>query len=203
MIRQLREQLSVAQTESVQQLSAYDNHPADLGTETFDRELEQGLERDLSYQLRDVMRAVEKVDEGTYGICENCHRPISPARLRARPEALFCLPCQEEQERQYHVDQHSVVSGDLDAGDQGDNGEIDGQNIWQRVVQWDISENPEPMPPAVDYHETSGEFIEPLDFVEPVELVMDKHPKLSVDPDRKKVKHQTRRTDKESDEYPL
>ena len=40
-----------------------------------------------------VLRALEKLDEGTYGACDNCGRPIAPARLRFSPESVLCIDC--------------------------------------------------------------------------------------------------------------
>ena len=45
----------------------------------------------LDAKLRDVERALEKLDEGTYGTCEVCGRPIVPERLEAIPWAVLCL----------------------------------------------------------------------------------------------------------------
>lgn len=47
--------------------------------------LERGVER--------IERALTKLDEGTYGICDACGRPISSGRLRAMPDAVLCLEC--------------------------------------------------------------------------------------------------------------
>jgi RNA polymerase-binding transcription factor DksA len=52
----------------------------------------------LILRLRILAKAEEKVREGTYGLCEACGRPIPPARLRALPEAILCVPCAEAEE---------------------------------------------------------------------------------------------------------
>jgi len=54
--------------------------------------------------LKKIDLALEKIESGEYGICEMCGEEISPARLEARPIALFCIDCktaQEQKERQY------------------------------------------------------------------------------------------------------
>ena len=51
----------------------------------------------LLARLRALSRAEERVREGTYGRCEACGRPIPPARLRALPEAVRCVPCAERE----------------------------------------------------------------------------------------------------------
>jgi DnaK suppressor protein len=53
--------------------------------------LERGLER--------VERALTKLDEGTYGTCDACGRPISPGRLRAMPDAVVCVDCSAAERR--------------------------------------------------------------------------------------------------------
>jgi RNA polymerase-binding transcription factor DksA len=50
-------------------------------------------------RLKTLARAREKVREGTYGCCDQCGEPIPPARLRAMPEAIYCVPCASERER--------------------------------------------------------------------------------------------------------
>jgi len=51
-------------------------------------------------QLREVEAAFERLEKGTYGICEACGRPIEPARLEERPFARFCLEDQQRVERE-------------------------------------------------------------------------------------------------------
>jgi DnaK suppressor protein len=50
--------------------------------------------------LAKIDKALLKIKEGTFGVCEECEEPILPARLIARPEAMLCINCKEEQERE-------------------------------------------------------------------------------------------------------
>lgn len=68
-----------------------DQHPADVGTITFTRELDASLQDNTEHLLAQVERALEKIDQGTYGICDRCGRPIEADRLRAVPYAALCL----------------------------------------------------------------------------------------------------------------
>jgi RNA polymerase-binding transcription factor DksA len=43
--------------------------------------------------LSDVLGALKKLYDGTYGVCERCHKPISPARLEAKPASAYCIDC--------------------------------------------------------------------------------------------------------------
>lgn len=89
-----------AETESasVAELSSLDQHPADLGTETFERERDLSLLDDVDAEIADVHRALLRVDRGTYGRCEACDRVIPDDRLAAVPATRFCLEHQSASE---------------------------------------------------------------------------------------------------------
>ncbi len=72
-------------------LSAADNHLADAATETYERELDEGLEEDARDQLRQVENALARIDAGTYGTCEVCGKEIPVERLEAVPSATLCI----------------------------------------------------------------------------------------------------------------
>ena len=83
-----------SQGEITGDLSDYPDHPADLASETFEREKDltiRGNARDLLERVEDALR---KMDNGTYGICSNCKQPIPEGRLRAMPSAVYCVKCQ-------------------------------------------------------------------------------------------------------------
>jgi RNA polymerase-binding protein DksA len=72
---------------------------ADTGAKAFERDQEMTLlanARDMLFQTR---HALERIDSGTYGTCENCGGPIGKARLQAFPRATFCVTCKQRQER--------------------------------------------------------------------------------------------------------
>lgn len=68
-------------------------HPADLGTDNFEEELTLDLIETEEQLLREVLDALDRIERGTYGRCENCHRPISRERLEALPYARYCIRC--------------------------------------------------------------------------------------------------------------
>jgi RNA polymerase-binding protein DksA len=68
-----------------------DNHLADTASATYDRELDQGLEEGAQYTLSEIDAALARIDDGTYGICEICGKPIGEERLRAIPWARLCI----------------------------------------------------------------------------------------------------------------
>jgi RNA polymerase-binding protein DksA len=79
--------------------TAYDNHLADTATETYDRELDYTLEENSEHVLAEIEAALKRVEEGTYGICANCGKPVAVDRLDALPWATLCIDCQRDRER--------------------------------------------------------------------------------------------------------
>lgn len=92
--------LDEEETDSVGSLSSADQHPADLGTETAAREVDQALVESLRADLADVHAAFERLDAGTYGRCVACDRPISAERLDALPATPFCIDDARRAERE-------------------------------------------------------------------------------------------------------
>jgi RNA polymerase-binding transcription factor DksA len=86
--------------ESLSELSSVDQHQADVGTETFEREKDLSILEQVDAELSDVERALQRLDDGTYGTCEFDGKPIPEARLEAMPAARFCVEHQTEAERQ-------------------------------------------------------------------------------------------------------
>jgi DnaK suppressor protein len=85
---------------SVADLTSMDQHPADLGTETFERQKDVSIRDSIQAALEDVARAERRVDDGSYGTCDACGRPIADARLKVRPAARFCVDDQAAAERE-------------------------------------------------------------------------------------------------------
>jgi DnaK suppressor protein len=76
-----------------------DNHLADIATYTYDRELDSTLEGAEGEHLSHIEAALKRIEDGTYGICENCGKPVSPERLEAMPWATLCIDCKRLAER--------------------------------------------------------------------------------------------------------
>ena len=83
---------------SLGELSNLDQHQADIGTETFDRERDLSLLEQVEAELADIEHALDRLEEGTYGTCEACGKPIGDERLEAVPAARFCLQDQDKAE---------------------------------------------------------------------------------------------------------
>jgi len=73
--------------EALNELADFQNHPADQGTEQFDQELDKGLTMMTKDKLTDINDALEKIEQGTYGLSEKSKKPIPIERLKAEPTA--------------------------------------------------------------------------------------------------------------------
>lgn len=91
---------SESESESLGELSSYDQHQADVGTETFEREKDLSILEQVEAELADVEHALRRLDDGTYGTCEVCGKAIPDDRLEAMPAARLCLEHQAEAERE-------------------------------------------------------------------------------------------------------
>ena len=90
------------QRDWVEELSSYDQHPADQGTETFEQEKALSILEQHQAELADIQRALKRLDDGDYGRCEACGNEIPEARLEARPAARYCLADQKAIEQGLH-----------------------------------------------------------------------------------------------------
>jgi RNA polymerase-binding transcription factor DksA len=95
-----RDPETTADLASVGELSDYDQHPGDVGSEVFEHEKNASILEQVEAQLREVDAAFERLEKGTYGICESCGQPIEAARLQERPFTRFCLQDQQRVERE-------------------------------------------------------------------------------------------------------
>jgi len=81
------------------ELADYDvNHPADAGTELFEREKDIALAGNIDSLISHIEAALERIHAGTYGACDRCGQRIPDARLRIAPYAIMCISCQSKYE---------------------------------------------------------------------------------------------------------
>ena len=92
-----------SEDESISELSRLDQHQADIGTETFEREKDFSILERVEAELNDVEHALRRIDVGTYGTCEACGRPIEEERLEAVPAARLCLADQAAAEHDVRI----------------------------------------------------------------------------------------------------
>lgn len=80
-------------------LSAYSQHMADVGTDTFDRDFALSLVSSEQELLAEIEAAIHRIVKGTYGVCEITGKPIKRERLRAVPFTRYSLEGQQELEK--------------------------------------------------------------------------------------------------------
>jgi DnaK suppressor protein len=89
---------SAAQSELTGEMG-FDEEYADAGSATFEREKDLSLVNNLRDLTDKIDKALGKMDDGTYGLCDRCGRPIEKARLKALPYANLCLQDKQAEER--------------------------------------------------------------------------------------------------------
>jgi DnaK suppressor protein len=75
------------------------DHLGDHGTDTFQRELDDGLEENADHQLAEIDAALKRIEDGTYGTCVVCGKPIGDERLEALPWTRYCIDDARKQGR--------------------------------------------------------------------------------------------------------
>ncbi|MGQ9824666.1 MAG: TraR/DksA C4-type zinc finger protein [Desulfotomaculales bacterium] len=92
------EGLGLSMSDSLGELSLYDNDPADVGTELFERSKDFALRETAKLRIRAIDEALAKIADGTYGTCEFCGTPIPLERLAAVPATTTCVKCRRKAE---------------------------------------------------------------------------------------------------------
>lgn len=187
MRRHLRERgLGATQGGSLSELSTYDNHPADIGTEMFDRSKDMALRGSLEARSRAVDGALQRIEAGSYGICLRCNENIPEERLEARPEAAYCLTCQARLDREEEIRERARPAEEellsppfgrdfLDSDIRGAGGQVmfDGEDAWQAVARYGTSETPQDVPEAAGYERLYVDAYERQGGVDELEMILD------------------------------
>lgn len=139
--------LDDAMQDELGELSMYDNHPADIASELFERGKDVALRDSQRLRLQTIERAQKAIEAGQYGTCQMCGQQIGRDRLTANPLATLCVDCKRQEEalhpdRQRPVEEEFLWPGygrtDLD---QTDDVVFDGEDSWQAVERY--NERPE------------------------------------------------------------
>lgn len=153
--------LKTGMNDSVGELSGYDNHPADLGTEIYERGKDIALNEQSETSLTEIEAALKRMDEGTYGICIECGREIPYERLQAVPTAQYCVEHQpnddvsnrrpaEEDVLAPPFEKHNFDKDDRET-------EFDAEDAWQAVEQYGTSNPPDFYREGENYNELGNE----------------------------------------------
>lgn len=143
---------------STSELSVYDNHPADIGDELFERSKDIALRDNAHVLLENVELALKKIANDTYGICDECGQTISLERLDTIPWATRCIECQQKidiedptprplEEESLEPPFHRTF---LDSANFDFVG-FDGEDALQSVMRYGSSDTPQDIPGSYDF----------------------------------------------------
>jgi len=137
--------LESAYMDSVGELSSYDNHPGDMGTELYERGKDIALNEHAERELEEINEALHAIEEGTYGICRVCSQDIAYERLQAIPTADTCKKHADEDTftRNRPVEEE-VFSPNINPDEVTDETQVgyDAEDAWQEVSRYGTSETP-------------------------------------------------------------
>jgi len=91
--------LKKSQKEASGDISGYTYHMADVATDNYDREFSLGLASNERRSLYELDDALKRIEDGSFGFCDECKGPIPKARLKAVPYTRLCVKCQEKKEK--------------------------------------------------------------------------------------------------------
>jgi DnaK suppressor protein len=94
----MRDKISTTIKDSTGDISSYSYHMADQGTDAMERELAFMFASKSGRLIYHIDEALRRIQEGTYGKCLKCGKPISSARLQAVPHARMCIECKSAEE---------------------------------------------------------------------------------------------------------
>lgn len=137
------EGMGVSLRESIQELSLIDNHPADTGSELFERSKDLSLHEKRLSTLREIDDALHRIELGEYGVCTRCGRQIEKERLEAIPYTPYCFACRQVREREAEKKEKSDrpveelnLSPPFKRTFLEDNSWYDGQDAWEQVAEY-------------------------------------------------------------------
>lgn len=149
LIRQVQDHYGLVESakEMTGELSSYDNHPAEMGTELFERGKDVALNEHAEIELKKINEALHAIAEGTYGVCTTCGQEIPIERLLAVPTAATCVEHGEEEiamnerpveEQTFHPD---INPDEATVEDEEETG-YDAEDAFQEVSRYGTSETP-------------------------------------------------------------
>lgn len=166
--------------ENLGELSSYDNHPADLGSETFELSKQFALSRHLARQLDELYKALEKMNKGEYGICEFCGQEIGFERLDIVPDARLCIKCEKEKKVEIEdleydnpVEEALLETPFSRTFTDETSNSYDGEDAWQEVQLYGSSSGPQDLSTndTIDYEDTWYNKQEDIGNVEDIENI--------------------------------
>jgi YteA family regulatory protein len=138
--------LSESLRDQTGELSTNDNHPADLGSELFERSKDIALNENYEHHFDEITKALERIEHDCYGLCVDCGDPIPYERLQAVPTALYCkahVPAPAPSNNRPVEEQLlQPPFGRTSLDEHNEETEFDGEDAWQIVEAWGTSNSP-------------------------------------------------------------
>ncbi|NMB00659.1 MAG: hypothetical protein GX971_03925 [Firmicutes bacterium] len=130
--------------EASMELSAYDNHPGDYGSEMYERSKDLGLLEMTRAQIEEIEEAQRSIIAGDYGYCRVCGQAIPEKRLLALPSTRLCVQCKRSMEDQDSIDrpvEETLLMHPFGRTftDETDNVAFDGEDAWEAVARYGTS----------------------------------------------------------------
>jgi len=189
-----------AMSDSIGELSLYDNHPSDISSELFERGKDIKLCEDAKVILGRVNEAIGLIDTGEYGTCQYCGADIEENRLELIPYTRLCSTCQAEviretapPERDRPIEEEVLGIPFSSSVRNRKSPGIDGEDVWQDLERYGTASGPQDLAGSIDSEEifkdgggqTRG-------VVENVELIATKDHKVIPGGQRSRLKRSRR-----------
>lgn len=135
--------------EIANELSLYDNHPADNAGPIYDRQRGMALQKNETVIVKKIDEALHNIENGTYGMCKRCGKEIDTNRLEFVPYAEYCVDCQKildskkPSEKNNRPSEEEVLKDTVDNGYDGynDQVEFDMEDSYQSVGKFNRRKN--------------------------------------------------------------
>jgi len=162
---------------SPNELSNYDNHPADLGSELYSVEMNMALKVFEQSRQNEVNHALQKFESSSYGKCENCKKDIDYERLEAIPYAKYCIACETAKEPPQIVTPNMQNNQVFDAPfgrkylNKREDDEFEGMDQLNDLMKYGSSDTPQDMGGYEDYEEYYTNDVDNQGIVEEVDKI--------------------------------
>jgi YteA family regulatory protein len=164
--------LDMGMNDSIGELSGYDNHTGDIGSELFERGKDLALQGADHHRIDAVDRALSRMDRGSYGFCEICHREIAFERLEAIP---WTTTCKEHQQASQVTNDRPIEEAVINHSlthryeDHSNYNGFDGEDAWQTVERYGTSNAPGDFRDGTSYDELTEDNDEAVGYVDLIE----------------------------------
>lgn len=165
--------VGISQRDETSELSLCDNHPGDIGSETFEAEKNKALKANELTHMKMIEDSLARIKKGTYGICNICGSEISDERLEVIPFTSLCIDCEKTEKPDYKtywqdrpIEETVVrnIFGNTNRDPEDYTG-YDGEDVWQELesynslnyMAWDDNEDDEDQGIVEDIDRISNE----------------------------------------------